>query len=69
MKNFQCGSEWSCEKMLSDAEHHCFYGDKLKNNISHVLTKMETNVELSETLLCSYLSCFSAVKERYWSSY
>ena len=42
------------KKMLSETEHKGYHKETLKKHISDLLTNMETNIELSETLLCSY---------------
>ncbi len=48
--------------MLSEMEHDRYYGGTLEKQISHASTNMEAIVDLSETLLCSSLSCLRAVK-------
>jgi hypothetical protein len=50
------------QKMLSETQHNRYEEETLKNHLSYVLTKMESNTELFETLLCSYPSHLRAVK-------
>ena len=50
------------KKMLSEAGSDRFLEATLKNHIENVLTSMEEDTELFETLLCSYPSRFCAVK-------
>ncbi|CAF4562376.1 unnamed protein product [Rotaria sp. Silwood2] len=50
------------QKVLSETEHDRYKEEKLKKYLSYVLTNMESNIELFETLLCSYPSCLRAVK-------
>ncbi|CAM4851840.1 unnamed protein product, partial [Rotaria magnacalcarata] len=49
-------------QMLSEAEYNRYHEDTLKMHIKNVLTSMEENTELFETLLCSYPSRRRAVK-------
>ncbi|CAF5227526.1 unnamed protein product, partial [Rotaria magnacalcarata] len=49
-------------QMLSEAEYNQYHEDTLKMHIENVLTSMEEDTELFETLLCSYPSRLSAVK-------
>jgi len=50
------------QEMLSETEHNRYEEETLKNHLSYVLTKMESNTELFETILCSYPSHLHAVK-------
>ncbi|CAF3787048.1 unnamed protein product [Rotaria socialis] len=49
-------------KMLSETEYNRYHEDTLKMYIENVLTSMEEDTELFETLLCSYPSRLRAVK-------
>ncbi|CAF4513586.1 unnamed protein product [Rotaria magnacalcarata] len=49
-------------QMLSETEYNRDHEDTLKMHTEIVLTSMEEDTELFETLLCSYPSRFSAVK-------
>lgn len=49
-------------RMLSETKHSRYLEETLKMHISDVLTDMETNTDLFETLLCSYPSQLRAVK-------
>ena len=51
------------KKMLSDAGSNRFLEATLRNHIESVLTNMEEDTELFETLLCSYPSRLRAVKD------
>jgi hypothetical protein len=42
------------KKMLSETGHNRSLEDTLEMHIANVLTDMETDTELFETLLCSY---------------
>ncbi|CAF4336593.1 unnamed protein product, partial [Rotaria magnacalcarata] len=42
--------------MLSETEYNRYHDDTLKMHIENVLTSMEEDTELFETLLCSYPS-------------
>jgi hypothetical protein len=48
--------------MLSETERSRYLEEMLKMHISDVLTNMETDTDLLETLLCSYPSRLRAVK-------
>jgi hypothetical protein len=48
--------------MLSETKHSRYLEETLRMHISDVLTKMETDTDLFETLLCSYPSRLPAVK-------
>ncbi len=48
--------------MLSETEHNRYKEETLKEHLSDVLTNMESNTDLFETLLCSYPSRLRAVK-------
>ncbi|CAF2058602.1 unnamed protein product [Rotaria magnacalcarata] len=48
-------------KMLSETEYNRYHEDTLKMHIENVLTSMEEDTELFETLLCSYPSRLRAV--------
>jgi hypothetical protein len=50
------------KRMLSETKHSRYLEETLKMHISDVLTNMETNTDLFETLLCSYPSRIRAVK-------
>jgi hypothetical protein len=50
------------KKMLSEPGHSRYLEETLKMHISDVLKNMETDTDLFETLLCSYLSRLRAVK-------
>ncbi|CAF3029224.1 unnamed protein product [Rotaria sp. Silwood2] len=50
------------KKMLLETEHNRYLENTLKLHLSDVLTNMETDTELFETLLCSYPSRLRAVK-------
>ncbi|CAF5227764.1 unnamed protein product, partial [Rotaria magnacalcarata] len=47
-------------KMLSEAEYNQYHEDTLEMHIENVLTSMEEDTELFETLLCSYPSRLSS---------
>ncbi|CAM4838139.1 unnamed protein product, partial [Rotaria magnacalcarata] len=49
-------------QMLSETEYNRYHEDTLKMHVENVLTSMEDDTELFETLLCSYPSRLSAVK-------
>ncbi len=49
------------EKKMLETEHNRYLESTLKSYISDVLTNMETDTELFETLLCSYPSRLRAV--------
>jgi len=49
--------------MLSEPSHNRYFENTLKLHISDVLTNMETDTQLFETLLCSYPSRLRAVKK------
>ena len=49
-------------KMLSETRDSRYLEETLKMHLSDVLTDMETNTDLFETLLCSYPSRLRAVK-------
>ena len=51
------------KKMLSEPPHSRYLEETLKMHISDVLKNMETDTDLFETLLCSYLSRLRAVKK------
>jgi hypothetical protein len=48
--------------MLSETGHNRYSKDTLERHIVDVLTDMEENTELFESLLCSYPSRIRAVK-------
>jgi hypothetical protein len=50
------------KKMLSEAGNNRYLEAKLKMHIEDVLTNMEEDTELFETLLCTYPSRLRAVK-------
>jgi hypothetical protein len=50
------------KKMLSETERSRYLEETLKMHVSDVLTNMETDTDLFETLLCSYPSRLRAVK-------
>jgi hypothetical protein len=50
------------KKMLSETKHKYYHEKTLTKHIPGVFTNMETNIELSETLSCSYPSHLRAVK-------
>jgi len=50
------------EKMLLETEGDRYKEETLKEHLSYVLTNMESNTELFETLLCFYPSRLRAVK-------
>lgn len=50
------------KKMLSETRDSRYLAETLKMHISDVLTNMETDIDLFETLLCSYPSRLRAVK-------
>ncbi len=52
----------SRKKMLSGKRNSRYLEETLKMHISDVLTIMETDTDLFETLLCSYPSRLRAVK-------
>ena len=49
-------------KMLSESGHHRYLEETLKMHIANVLTSMEGDTVLFETLLCSHPSRLRAVK-------
>ncbi len=49
------------KKMLSESGYNRYHKDTLKMHIANVLTSMEEDTELFETLLCSYSSRLRAV--------
>jgi hypothetical protein len=49
-------------KMLSETGNNRYDEEILKKHIENVLINMEEDIELFETLLCSYLSRLRAVK-------
>ena len=50
------------QKMLPEPGHNRYLENTLKLHISDVLTKMETDTQLFETLLCSYPSRLRVVR-------
>jgi hypothetical protein len=48
--------------MLAETRDSPYLAETLKMRISDVLTNMETDIDLFETLLCSYPSRLRAVK-------
>ena len=50
------------KKMLSEVGNNRYHESTLKMHIENVLTNIEEDTELFETLLCSYPSRFRAVK-------
>ena len=52
----------SRKKMVSETRDSRYLAEILKMHISDVLTNMETDIDLFETLLCSYPSRLRAVK-------
>ncbi len=48
--------------MLSETDPYRYLEETLQMHISYILTNMETDTDLFETLLCSYSSRLRAVK-------
>ena len=51
------------KRMLSESAGNPYSQETLKKHLTEVLTDMESNVELFETLLCSYPSRLRAVRK------
>ena len=50
------------QNLLSEMVENRYKEETRKKHLSHVLTNMESNIELFETLLCSHASRLRAVK-------